>query len=464
MIKTLYNILTKWLIPLTVVCFILFMVLLIGFGLSGYELPKYFNWLLTPLFIMPPLLVVVLFDGAIKEFREKLSELKELKKMEIKRKLREGLLIEAETMQADIPIPNNVLVLNNIFTDNGYELYLVGGAVRDFLMGNTIKDYDLATNARPDTIESMLQQNNIKTIGTGQKFGIINAFLEGEEYEIATFREDSDSGDGRRPDSVTFSDIKTDVNRRDLTINALFFNIETNQIVDYVGGIEDIKNGVVRTVGEPEKRFEEDKLRILRAIRFAHRTGNGLDPKIDRFLRSGYDLNEISYERIRDEFLKSIRSAKSVKNLMNTYKEYGMFKWIFPGMVLNDRFTDTTDYILVLTNLLIKNDNSTLSKKLNMLTYTVNEIRDIQFLKGLTKLSPETAPILKKVEKNTSVSSAQIMEFASLNNIPKNLVDTFNKYELSVNGRDVMEKYNLKGPELGMKIEMMEIENFKKLL
>lgn len=367
-------------------------------------------------------------------------------------------------IKVEMAIPHNVLILNNIFTFNGFELYLVGGAVRDFLLGNTIKDYDLVTNALPDEIERILKDADVKTIPTGKQFGIINAFVGNDEFELATFREDSSTGDGRRPDSVTFSDIKTDVNRRDLTINALFYNIEDKEIVDYVGGINDLKKGFIRTVGEPAKRFEEDKLRILRAIRFANRTGNTLDPKIDEFLLSGYDLSEVSSERIRDEFLKSIKSAKSVITLMRTYNKYGMFKWIFPGLLINEHFIDFDDHIVVLTILLLKNDMGSLAKVLNNLNYTVNEIRNVKFLESFITLSPNTAPRLKKAQKNTTIAIDSILEFAYIMNIAKPLVNAFNKYELSVNGLDVMKRYDLNGPELGKVIEEMEINNFNQIL
>lgn len=385
--------------------------------------------------------------------------------MSIKRKLREGLLKEEVTMKAEIPVPNNVGVISNIFSQNGYELYLVGGAVRDFLMGNTIKDYDLATNAVPDTVKKILSNAGVRTKATGQHFGVIMAFIEDDEFEIATFRSDSDSGDGRRPDEVTFTDIKTDVNRRDLTINALFYNLHTKEIVDYVGGIEDIKNGMVRTVGEPSKRFEEDKLRILRAIRFAARTGNGLDDNIDTYLKKGYDLNQISSERIRDEFLKSIKTAISVEYLMDMYQKYDMFRWIFPGFIINNRFIDDNDHILVIAHLLMPNEMDTLGKKLNTLNYTINEIKDIRFLMSIPKyLVVDLVPRLKKEQANTTVSEVDILKIGGLWGVSKKILDAFNKYELSIGGGDVMAKYNVKGSDVGEMILKLEIEKFKSLL
>jgi tRNA nucleotidyltransferase (CCA-adding enzyme) len=385
--------------------------------------------------------------------------------MDLKNKLREGLINKPVTINIEIPLSDSVLFLNKIFIKHGYELYLVGGAVRDFLLDKPIKDYDLATNARPDTIQKILKEENLKTISTGEAYGVINTFINGEEFEIATYREDSASGDGRRPDSVTFSDIKTDVNRRDLTINALFYNIDKQVIVDYVGGIDDIKNGVVRTVGEPSKRFEEDKLRILRAIRFANRVGGELDSNIDSFLRKGYDLNDISKERIRDEFIKSIKSAVSVKRLMLTYQKYDMFKWILPDLNINTQFVDNEDVIIVIANLLINNDLSGLSKKLNKLAYSVNEIKDIRFLISLLYLTPDNAPTLKKnqVSGNLSVSEAQIIMFSTLHGIDKRLIDAFNEYVLTVNGKDVMDKYGVSGEDVGIKIWELERTNFNQI-
>jgi len=219
------------------------------------------------------------------------------------------------TLKKEIPLPTNLLRLNTLFKKSGYDLYVVGGAVRDFLLGEPIKDYDLATNSSPNEIKDLLNENNINTVLTGENFGVINAFIEGEEFEIATFRNDGVSSDGRRPDSVNFTTIEGDVLRRDLKINALFYDIEKGQIVDFVGGLSDIENGIISTVGDPYKRFGEDKLRVMRAIRFANRTGYELDPKIDKYLMECDNLFGVSRERIRDEFLKSINTTLSVWRL-----------------------------------------------------------------------------------------------------------------------------------------------------
>lgn len=232
--------------------------------------------------------------------------------------LLEEILAEAEnTVQPvreplAIDIPQDISDLSSIFQRAGYKLYLVGGAVRDALLGKTPKDYDIATDAQPDQIlEILAPYNEYKTLEIGKAFGVINVITpQGEEYEVATFRRDLSGG--RRPDAVEFTDIATDVMRRDLTINALFYDMSTGEVVDYVGGIEDLHNGVVKAVGDPKERFDEDRLRILRAIRFAARMGSQLDPETREAIKADNSLRGVSPERIRDEFLKGIKSAKSV--------------------------------------------------------------------------------------------------------------------------------------------------------
>jgi tRNA nucleotidyltransferase/poly(A) polymerase len=161
-------------------------------------------------------------------------------KNNIKQILREGIIMEAR-VKLDMPIPSDIKQIKDIFVKNGYKLYVVGGAVRDAILGKVPKDYDLATDANPDTVENMMQKAGLKTLPTGKAFGVINVFTDQGEYEVATFR--TDIGSGRRPDAVSFTDIEGDVKRRDLTINALFYDIETGEVVDLVGGIDDLKNG-----------------------------------------------------------------------------------------------------------------------------------------------------------------------------------------------------------------------------
>jgi tRNA nucleotidyltransferase/poly(A) polymerase len=363
----------------------------------------------------------------------------------------------------NIDLPNDIIAIKNIFKKNNHKLYVVGGAVRDALLGKQPKDFDLATDALPDTVEEMMNDAGFKTLPTGKAFGVINVFTDSGEYEIATFREDI--GSGRRPDAVTFTDIESDVKRRDLTINALFYDIDTHEIIDLVGGVNDLKKGIVRTVGSPEERFGEDRLRILRSIRFAARFGSNLDPDVDNALMKDASLEGISGERIRDEFIKGIQSSKSVKHFLDLIDKYNLFDWIFKGLKINKNYISDRDPILVIASLLKDNDSSFVEKQLNNLKYTIEEIKNIKFLINTLQLSPKTAVILKRMQKNTSLNDEQIIKFAQINGLDKKLVDAFINFELTVSGDELMKKLNLKpSKELGNAINQAEYENFLKFL
>ena len=390
-------------------------------------------------------------------------------KENIKQILREGLVRE-ERIKFDLPIPQDIQQIKDVFKKNGFKLYVVGGAVRDALLNKTPKDYDLATDAVPDKVEEIMAKAGFKTLPTGKAFGVINVFTSEGEYEIATMRKDVGS-DGRRPDSVTFTDIEGDVSRRDLTINALYYDIDTHEIVDLVGGVKDIKNGIVRTVGAPEDRFGEDRLRILRAIRFSGRFGNELDPATDAALQKDSSLEGISGERIRDEFIKGIKSAKSQKHFLEMLDKYHLFDWIFKGLNVDMDFIGRNgsynhdDYIVLLARLLKNNNLDVLKKKLNELKYTAEEVKAITFLIAMLKLDIDTVVALKKAEQHSGVSQDQIRDFCGKENVSSQLLDAFEEFRLTVSGPEVMDKMGLKpGPELGKAIQNIETNNFKKLL
>jgi tRNA nucleotidyltransferase/poly(A) polymerase len=382
----------------------------------------------------------------------------------IKQILREGIIRE-DRVKMNIPIPNDILEIKDVFVKNGYKLYVVGGAVRDALLGKTPKDYDLATDANPDTVEQMMAKAGFKTLPTGKAFGVINVFTDQGEYEVATFREDV--GSGRRPDSVNFTNIEGDVKRRDLTINALFYDIESGEVVDLVGGINDLKNGIVKTVGSPEDRFGEDRLRILRAIRFAGRFGSDLDPAVDAALQKDASLEGISGERIRDEFIKGLASAKSTKHFLEMIDKYGLFSWVFKGLNVNKRFIDNDTPIVLIAMLLSKNELTPLAKKLNELKYSADEVKKITTLIAILNLDIDTAPKLKALFAKSGLSSDQLRNFGANMGVSSQLLDCFEEYLAlpNVTGPEAMEKYKIEkpGPELGQAINAMEVENFKNI-
>lgn len=185
----------------------------------------------------------------------------------------------------------------------GYIAYLAGGCVRDMILGIEPRDFDLATDAQPEQVEKMFP----KTIAVGKSFGVINVLdPTGQiEVEIATFRQDGNYQDGRRPDQVSFSTPQEDAKRRDLTINALFYDLNNKQIIDFCGGQQDIQNRLIRTVGEPEKRFQEDHLRILRAVRFISQLDFTIEDETwHAIIDQRKSLSTVSGERVQDEIEK----------------------------------------------------------------------------------------------------------------------------------------------------------------
>jgi tRNA nucleotidyltransferase/poly(A) polymerase len=361
-----------------------------------------------------------------------------------------------------IDLPEDILKIRDIFKDNGYKIYLVGGAVRDAISGIKPKDYDIATDAHPDEVNKMLK-DVYKMLPIGEAFGIWLADTPSGEFEIATFREDI--GSGRRPDSVAFTDIEGDVKRRDLTINALFYDTDTEEIVDLVGGVDDLKNGIVKSVGDPSERFNEDRLRILRAIRFAGITGSELDKQMNDALIKDSSLDGISSERIRDEFIKGLLKSLSTVYFLKLIEKYDLFKWLFPNLNINADYAETSDPIIVISSLLKDNNLHTVEKQLNKSAYSNQEIENIKFLISLLSLSEDNAYDIKKGQSRTTLTEDQIKEFAVRNNIDTKLITSFLNYNTSITGKDVMDIYNIKpGPDVGKYIKRLELDKFKDII
>lgn len=358
-----------------------------------------------------------------------------------------------------INIPSDIRDIAKLFKQNGKQLFVVGGAVRDAILGKTPKDFDLATNATPDEVERIAIRGGYKTLPLGKAFGVvvIQTKKSPDGHEIATFRKDI--GKGRRPDAVDYTDIQGDVKRRDLTINALFYDLDREEIVDLVGGIEDLKKKRIRTVGKAEERFDEDPLRKLRAIRFAGITGGTIDKDTFRALRNSPSLAGVSAERIRDEFLKGIQKSKSQVLFFNIIRKLDFFGEIFPGLKINTQFVDSSDTIIQLAWLLLGNSN--LDKSLNKLKYSSEEVVNIMFLHSLNTFKPENIFIVKKAQERTTLTPKQIVEWAKL--IGKvELVKRILKFNLSVTGKELLAQ-GLKGPEIGQRMRDMEAEKFQQL-
>lgn len=218
-------------------------------------------------------------------------------------------------MDIRVDFPKEMIKLINLIMDNGFELYLVGGCVRDMIMGREPHDFDMCTNADPMELVTLFKNHRITVNPKGLVFGTVTAIIKGKEYEITSYREDLDYADGRHPEGVVFvKDIKTDLSRRDFTINAMAFNPITKEIVDPFGGQKDIEKGIIRTVRNPKDRLTEDALRILRGLRFAITFGFDIDKDtFQAMLDCRSLLNYVSKERVTDEFRKMFITGKPIK-------------------------------------------------------------------------------------------------------------------------------------------------------
>lgn len=228
-------------------------------------------------------------------------------------------------------ISENANLILNALLLQGYEAYFVGGCVRDFLMNRPCNDFDITTSAKPLEIEEALNKQGIKFFETGLKHGTVTAVVENEPFEITTFRTDGEYLDSRHPENVVFvSNLSEDLSRRDFTINALAYNEQTG-IIDKFGGVSDIENKIIRTVGEPEKRFNEDALRIMRALRFASTLGFEIENETACAIHNNAELLVgISAERIFSELIKLLMGDNCEKILLEFKDVIGV---IIPELV-----------------------------------------------------------------------------------------------------------------------------------
>ena len=223
----------------------------------------------------------------------------------------------------------SAIFLASKLTEAGHTAYFAGGCVRDKLLGVEPKDIDIATSATPHEVLDLFPGSN----EVGAHFGVVIVKHEGHHVEIATFRTDGSYGDGRRPDSVTFSTPDEDAHRRDFTINGLFENPITGEVIDHVGGLPDLTARVIRAIGTPTHRFQEDALRLLRAVRFSTTLGFPIEPNTLAAIKdNAHLLDKISPERIRDEFSKIIISSNRRTGL-ELMLETGLISHFIPEVI-----------------------------------------------------------------------------------------------------------------------------------
>lgn len=237
-------------------------------------------------------------------------------------------------------LDKDVVKILNKFEKNKFKAYIVGGAVRDYLLGYDINDYDIATDAKPEEVTEIFE----KVIPTGVKYGTVTLIYNNKNYEITTFRKDFDYINNRKPDKVVYSeDIDEDIKRRDFTINSLYCDSK-GRIRDKYSGVKDIKSKIIRTIGNPDERFKEDALRMIRAVRFMATLGFKIEEKTKNSIVKNHQLIEnVSAERIKTEFdriLLSNNPGEGIRTLTDT----NLMKYIIPELYKTVDFDQHSKY------------------------------------------------------------------------------------------------------------------------
>jgi poly(A) polymerase len=223
-------------------------------------------------------------------------------------------------------LENKAVRIVRRLAEAGHRALFAGGCVRDMLRGEEPHDYDVATDATPEEVQALFE----RTVAVGSRFGVIIVVLGEDQFEVATFRTDEGYSDGRHPDAVHFADAEDDAQRRDFTINALFYDPIEQEVLDFVGGDEDLKAGVVRAVGDPNDRFTEDSLRMLRAVRFAARLGFRIEERtLAALRRHAPRIRAVSAERIRDELARLLTGPNPGGGL-TLARDTGLLGYILP--------------------------------------------------------------------------------------------------------------------------------------
>jgi tRNA nucleotidyltransferase/poly(A) polymerase len=370
-------------------------------------------------------------------------------------------------------IPESVKELQLLFKSKGKKLYVVGGAVRDFLTGDTPKDFDLSTDALPDEVLEILG-NKYKTNLQGKAFGVVVVFTDDQPMgmEIATFREDVSKG--RNPEVKLGVTIEDDVKRRDLTYNALFYDLDKKEIVDLTGGREHLNQGITQMVGDPTERFDEDSLRILRSFRFASRYGHPLHKDTEKAIEkrkqlenidpeSG-EMKRISQERIWEEMCKSWKQAKDYRNYLNFFTKFDMWSEVFPGSNINTELVDSKDFVVVIANL-FKNENPEGLEKRLVQEYRIDSqiASKVVFLIRLLELTPDTAFDLHKSKLQCHIEDKTILEWFRVLGINDPVKIKFVEYKPTTSAQELMSQ-GFKGKSLGDEIKRIEIEKFKSMI
>jgi len=381
-----------------------------------------------------------------------------------------------ENLNTEIPLPNDIIEISNTYIKAGKDIFLVGGAVRDFIQGVKPKDWDLVTNALPNESKDILKGFRVSD-EQGKNFGVLRVYTkdEPEGYEIASYRRDISGGRDTKGDDQKVEmggdvTIEDDCNRRDLTMNALFYDIKNKKIVDLVGGVDDIKNGVVRAVGDASQRFIEDRLRILRIFRFAARTGGQIDQKTtdsimkDNRLKNIGPKDDVSQERIWEEMKKAWKQAKDYRNYLSFFSKFDMWNQVFPNIEVCDDFVDTKDFVVEIASLFRNETTEGLEHKMVQdFRIEIETAKKVVFLIDLSRITVESVYDMSKRRQQCAISDETMLEWLKVTNNQNTICLKFIDYKPTISSQELMAK-GFKGRELGLEIKRLEIENFKSML
>ena len=236
---------------------------------------------------------------------------------------------------------NSVKSIIKSLLDAGCESYIVGGAVRDLALNIIPKEYDICTSATPEQINNIFKRTKL----VGQSFGVSIVVHNDIAFELATFRQEFDYSDGRHPDKVEYTlDVRDDIKRRDFTVNGLLLNPLNEELIDHCGGISDLENKIIRTIGNPNERFNEDHLRILRAIRFSNHLNFHIDDDTKKAMTKAYkSIINISIERVRDEITK-ILSGNNPGNGLKLLDYFGILELFLPEVLMMKNVDQPKDF------------------------------------------------------------------------------------------------------------------------
>jgi poly(A) polymerase len=363
---------------------------------------------------------------------------------------------------------------------NGFEALLAGGCVRDMLLGQRAKDYDVATNAQPDDVTGLFE----RTLKVGAKFGVIIVLIENQQVEVATFRTETDYVDGRHPGSVKFTTAAEDASRRDFTINGMFYDPLKKEVIDYVDGQADLRAKIVRTIGRPTKRFSEDYLRMLRAVRFSTQLGFTIEPLTwSAICTNSANITQISGERISIE-LEGILVNPDRSAGASMLFDSGLAEVIFPGLFSKHGKTtikvlgqlrEKVDFALALACLFVGCETYYAIEMSRVLKLSRSQTKHIKFLlanRGKLLDYRMSLASLKKIlaepyfddlyEFQRAIQMAEggtdsTAELENLSNRIKELGDVDLRPDPLLNGHDLIRLGAVPGPALGQLSQEMYI-------